>query len=75
MSKSEQPAAVPSNRFRPTYRQLDHQELHKMEQLKSKAEELAVLIEAVRPIPTRYTSLALTNLEQSVMWAVKELTA
>lgn len=75
MSKSEPQVTVPSNRFRPVYRQLDQQELNKMEQLKTTAEVLAVLIEGLRPVPTRYTSLALTSLEQAVMWAVKELTA
>ena len=62
------------NRFRTVYRKLSSEEQVQLAGLKVKAEELAQLIERSRPVPTRYTSLALTNLEQAVMWAVKEVT-
>ena len=67
------PTEVP-NRFRTLYRRLSSEEQVQLAGLKVKAEELAQLIERSRPVPTRYTSLALTNLEQAVMWAVKEVT-
>lgn len=62
------------NRFRPVYRKLDPQEQQLMTEIKMKAEELAQLMERARPIPSRFTALAIVNLEQSVMWAIKELT-
>lgn len=46
------------------------------DQIKAKAEELESLFNQVKAgTPGRYKSLALTDLESSVMWAVKELTA
>lgn len=75
MSRSNDTEVVtPSNRFRTQYRTLTSQEQVQLTQLKDKAEELAKLVELARPVPTRYTALALTNLEQAVMWAVKEIT-
>lgn len=70
--QSEDPA-MPVSRFRPRYRGLtdDEKELH--DQLKTKAEELAVLYDKVKS--GRYHALAMTSLEQSVMWIVKELTS
>lgn len=70
--QSADPALVPS-RFRPLYRQLttDEKQLH--DDLKSKAVELEALFAKVKP--GRYNALAITALEQSIMWIVKELTA
>jgi hypothetical protein len=60
------------SRFRPTYRALTDDEKALHDALKRKAEELAALFEEVKD--GRYKSLALTSLEQSIMWIVKELT-
>lgn len=79
--------AVKPTRFRPRYRNLtaDEKELH--DSIKKAAELLEALYEKIpfvsttsgdptRPVPAgRYKALALTALEESVMWAVKELTA
>lgn len=75
MSRLETAVEETPNRFRPVYRKLDQSEQELMTALKFKAEELAQLMEQVRPVPTRYTALALVNLEQAVMWSVKELTS
>ena len=64
---------MPVSRFRPRYRALTDPEKALHDQLKYKAEELATLIETIKP--GRYRSLALTALEESIMWAVKELTS
>lgn len=65
--------AIQVSRFRPRYRALtdDEKELH--DAIKSKADELEQLFEKVKP--GRYHSLAITSLEESVMWIVKELTS
>ncbi len=65
--------AMPVSRFRPRYRALTDAEKEIHDQLKDKAEGLAQLIETIKP--GRYRSLSLTALEESIMWAVKELTA
>lgn len=67
-----QPAVAPS-RFRPRYRALTDDEKALHDALKSKAAELEALFEQVKP--GRYRSLGMTALEESVMWAVKELTS
>lgn len=61
------------SRFRPKYRALtdDEKELH--DQIKAKAEELEELFGKVGD--GRYASLAMTELELAVMWAVKQLTS
>ena len=61
------------SRFRPRYRQLSDDEKALHDAIKDKAAELEALYEKVKP--GRYNSLAVTSLEQSVMWVVKELTA
>lgn len=61
------------SRFRPRYRALTDAEKALHDALKSKAAELEVLFEQVKP--GRYRSLGLTALEESVMWTVKELTS
>ena len=60
------------SRFRPRYRKLTDAELSLVDQIKAKATELETLYDQV---PNgRYKSLAFTELEASVMWAVKEIT-
>ena len=63
----------PVSRFRPKYRALlpDEKVLHDL--IKNQAEILVQLIERVKP--GRYRSLAVTSLEESIMWAIKELTS
>jgi len=62
-----------TSRFRPRYRSLTADEIDLHDALKTKAAELEALFERVPP--GRYRSLAFTALEESIMWAVKELTA
>lgn len=64
---------VKTSRFRPRYRALTEEEKALHDEIKNKAAELETLFEKVKP--GRYNSLAVTSLEQSVMWVVKELTA
>ena len=64
---------MPVSRFRPRYRALTDAEKALHDQLKDKAAELEVLFAKVKP--GRYNSLAITSLEQAVMWIVKELTS
>jgi hypothetical protein len=64
---------IPVSRFRPRYRALTDAEKALHDALKNKAAELEALFEQVKP--GRYHSLAITSLEESVMWIVKELTA
>lgn len=61
------------SRFRPTYRALTAEEKSLHDAIKAKAVELEALYAQVKP--GRYNSLAITALEQSVMWVVKELTS
>lgn len=65
--------AVKTSRFRPRYRALSEEEKDLHDAIKDKASELESLFEQVRP--GRYNSLAITSLEQSIMWVIKELTA
>ena len=65
--------AIPVSRFRPRYRALTDEEKKLHDLLKDKAAELEVLFGAVKP--GRYNALAITALEQAVMWIVKELTS
>ena len=65
--------AMPTSRFRPRYRALTDDEKALHDDLKAKAVELEALFTKVKP--GRYNALALTALEQSLMWIVKELTA
>ncbi|MBO1360610.1 hypothetical protein J2D73_12510 [Acetobacter sacchari] len=62
-----------TSRFRPRYRALSDEEKALHDAIKSKAAELEELIEAVKP--GRYRSLGITALEESIMWAIKELTS
>lgn len=70
---SRQAGDIKPSRFRPRYRTLTTEELRLHDDIKEKAAELEALFEQVKP--GRYSSLAMTALEQSVMWIVKELTA
>ncbi len=70
--QSDDEALTPS-RFRPKYRSLSKEELDLHDAIKSKAAELEALFEQIPP--GRYASLAMTDLEKAVMWAVKAVTA
>jgi len=61
------------SRFRPTYRALTDEEKALHDEIKSAADHLESLFNKVKP--GRYNALAITALEQSVMWVVKELTS
>lgn len=61
------------SRFRPTYRALTDDEKALHDQIREKASQLEALYAQVKS--GRYNSLAITSLEQSVMWVVKELTS
>lgn len=67
---------VKTSRFRPRYRALSEEEKALHDEIKSKAEELEKLYDKIQTatFSSRYCSLAITSLEQSVMWAIKELT-
>ena len=65
--------AAPISRFRPTYRALTDSEKQLHDELKNTAACLESLYAKVKP--GRYNALAITALEQSVMWIVKELTS
>ncbi len=65
--------AIAVSRFRPRYRALTDDEKALHDDLKTKAAELEALYEKVKA--GRYHSLAITSLEESVMWIVKELTS
>jgi hypothetical protein len=65
--------AIAVSRFRPRYRALTDAEKALHDAIKNKAAELETLYAQVSG--GRYNSLAVTALEQSVMWIVKELTA
>lgn len=64
--------ALPVSRFRPTYRALSDDEKSLHDQIKAQAVNLEALYTQVKP--GRYNALAITSLEQSIMWIVKELT-
>lgn len=61
-----------SDVFRTKWRELTEDEKLSIELIMVKATELHDFIEAIGH--SRYTSLAKTALEESVMWAVKQLT-
>lgn len=68
--------SFPTSRFRPAYRALTPDEKVLHDALKAKAAELEDLYNRIRLTQNkgRYHALAMTSLEESVMWAVKELT-
>lgn len=66
------------SRFRPRYRALTDDEKKLHDEIKAAAVQLEAMIEQVRdkaPGSGRYAALAITDLESSIMWAVKALTA
>ena len=65
--------ATAVSRFRPKYRALTDDEKALHDEIKDKAAELKAVFSKVKT--GRYSSLAMTSLEQSVMWIVKELTS
>lgn len=65
--------AIKVSRFRPQYRALTDDEKALHDEIKGKAAELEAVFEKVKN--GRYKSLAMTELETSVMWIVKELTS
>ena len=65
--------AEPVSRFRPRYRALTDSEKQLHDELKNTAACLESLYAKVKP--GRYNALAITALEQSVRWIVKELTS
>jgi|KBSMisStaDraftv2_1062788.scaffolds.fasta_scaffold98089_1 hypothetical protein len=65
--------AEPLSRFRPRYRALSIAECEAHDALKAAYEAVEKLIDKLPP--GRYRALALTSLEASCMWSVKELTA
>lgn len=65
--------AIAVSRFRPRYRALTEEEKSLHDEIKNKAAELEGLFNRVKP--GRYNRLAMTSLEQAVMWVVKELTS
>lgn len=65
--------AIAVSRFRPRYRALSDAEKELHDEIKNKAADLEATFEKVKQ--GRYHSLAITSLEQAVMWIVKELTA
>lgn len=62
------------SRFRPTYKALSPEDKILHDTIKIKAEELCDLIEQAKR-DGRYTALAVTALEESIMWAIKSLTS
>lgn len=64
---------IETSRFRPRYRALSDEEKALHDAIKEKATEIERLFEKVNA--GRYRALALTALEESVMWIIKELTA
>jgi hypothetical protein len=65
-----------TDRFRPQYRELNADEKALIEAIKDKAAELEALFTNANPNKgDRYHALAITSLEQSVMWIVKGITS
>lgn len=63
----------PLSRFRPRYRALTDDEKQLHDDLKAAYANIEEMIG--RLAPGRYRALAITTLEESCMWAVKELTS
>jgi hypothetical protein len=62
--------------FRKEYKEMDSKTKEAMEEIKNKAQELYNIIDGqIRSDNGREIALAKTNLEQSIMWAVKGITA
>jgi len=66
------------SRFRPTYRALSDSEKKLHDDIKAKAVELEDLLGSMTRgdgTRARYHALAMTSLEEAVMWGVKALTS
>lgn len=65
-----------SDIFRPQYRELSAEEKERLNSLKTKAFDLLVTFNVDQEMKgkDRETSVAITKLEEAVMWAVKGLT-
>lgn len=70
-SRQSSDPEMPTSRFRPRYRALTDGEKSLHDEIKGKAAELEALFD--RTPKGRYLSLAMTDLESSVQWAVKGL--
>lgn len=68
---ARQAGEIQTSRFRPRYRKLNKDEMDLHDAIKTKAAEMEALFGMVRA--GRYNALAVTALEQSVMWIVKGL--
>ena len=74
---------APTSRFRPTYRALSDSEKQLHDEVKDAAAKLETLFghivaarhNAQREARPREAALAMTKLEEAVMWAIKGLTA
>lgn len=69
----QSPDVIATTRFRPRYRALTDEEKNLHDRIKAHADAMDLLYAEVRA--GRYHSLAITALEESVMWIVKELTS
>ncbi|NFV80002.1 DUF7681 family protein [Magnetospirillum aberrantis] len=70
---ARQAGDIKPSRFRPQYRALSDDEKALHGAIKAKAVEMEALFDQVKD--GRYKSLAFTDLESSIMWIVKQLTA
>lgn len=70
---ARQAGDIKPSRFRPQYRALSDDEKALHDAIKAKAVEMEALFDQVKD--GRYKSLAFTDLESSIMWIVKQLTA
>ena len=64
---------MPVTRFRPRYRALSDEEKALHDEIKDAYAKVEALVDRLNA--GRYRALAITALEESCMWAVKELTA
>lgn len=64
------------NTFRKVYRELTDEEKGTLDELKSEAEQIELIIEKQKAAGKnpRHLALAMTKLEESIMWAVKAVT-
>lgn len=63
---------MPTSRFRPKYRALSDAEKKLHDNIKDNAQYMERLFDLIPP--SREVSIALTKLEESIMWAIKGLT-
>lgn len=65
-----------ANTFRKEYRELTDEEKAAIEELKTTAEQMEITIENAKAAGKnpRHLALAMTKLEEAIMWAVKAIT-